>query len=319
MKLSTFVADFGNFELKYLDGAGVPRAIRSIHTRLPQGVNSLGHTKNSPIIEANGSRYHFGVKAYEYRTAEKTVITDKALLARLHLYACMEATQGSYRLVLTHHSPEMVTDDLRRALVAKHDFARNGIPHSVIVKAVEVVPEGMGAYWAARQAGFITPDGYTIVIDIGGGTWLYRVVNASGEIIDGDVFDRMGAYSVASQIAHDNRLRSPARKQGFNVDAGRVMDGFAAGNWYEGTRLSWRDWMGEYVEPWFKEIIGTIRSDCVSHLPRVRRFIVTGGGAHLVRDRLQSNSAFIVMPDPSFANVIGMGERYAQAQLEAVA
>ena len=38
-----------------------------------------------------------------------------------------------------------------------------------------------------------------------------------------------------------------------------------------------------------------------------------------VKNIARNNSAFIVMPDPSFANVIGMGERYAQAQLEAVA
>ena len=177
MSPTTLAFDFGNFELKYLDSKGQPRAIRSIHYRLPQGVNALSTREMSPVIEADGTRYHFGTQAAKYAQHEKTVIADKALLARLHLYACMEATEGTFDLVVSHHSPANAVKDLRKALVARHQFIRNGKRHDITVKGLKVVPEGIGAYWAAARAGFTFPTGYTIVIDLGGGTWLSRVID----------------------------------------------------------------------------------------------------------------------------------------------
>jgi len=320
MKLSTFTADFGNFELKYLDSAGQPRAIRSIHFRLPRGVNALKAYENSPVIEANGTRYHFGTQANKYSSHEKTVVADKALLARLHLYACISATEGSFKLVLSHHSPDLVADDLRKALIARHQFTRNGKQHDITVKAVEVVHEGLGAYWAAKQAGFVPPTGHTILIDLGGGTWLSRVIDSDGEIIASNVADRMGAYALASQIAHDSRLKDGLRRFGItSPDPGVVMDGFTRGHVYAETGVSWGLWLDEYLDGWFKNIFAQIRADYTNQLPYTRRFIICGGGAHLVAHKLTGKEAFVVMPQPNYSNVIGMAEHYTQTQLQAVA
>jgi len=226
-KLKTVALDFGNYDLKSFDGSGTPRAIRSIHRKLPRGVNALIAKRNSPIVSVDGDRYHFGFQAAKYSSHEQTARLDKALLAKLHLYACLEATEGNYRLIVSHHSPEVVAASLRQAMVGKHSYTRNGQPCTLTVKAVEVVPEGMGAYWAARQAGFVPSSGHTIVIDIGGGSWLYRVVDSDGDEIAQDVSDRLGSYALASQIAHDDRLKQPLRRYGLtSADPGKVLEGF---------------------------------------------------------------------------------------------
>ena len=327
-KLPTLAVDFGNYELKSFDGTGKPRAIRSIHRKLPHGVNALVVKRNSPLVEVDGDspsgtrreRYHFGFQASKYSSHEQTARLDKALLAQLHLYACMEATEGTYRLVVSHHSPEYVTADIRKALIGKHSYRRNGQECTITVKAVEVVPEGMGAYWAAHQAGFIPNTGHTIIIDIGGGSWLYRVVDSDGDIIAQSVADRMGSYALASQIALDDRLKSPLRRYGLtSADPGKVLEGFVSGHRYEETGISWADWLDEYRDPWFSNIFSQLRADLASYLPATRRFIVCGGGAHLVSHKLNGNSAFVVMPDPSFANVLGMFERYTAPALQVVA
>lgn len=308
----TIAADFGNFELKVCDGNTAPRAIRSIHFKLPRGVNPLKPYRNSPLVEVDGDRYHFGFQAGKYSSHEKTVIQDKSLLARLHLYASVEATEGRYRLIVSHHSPDVVASVLTKALKGKHSFVRNGKACDITITNVEIVSEGMGAYWAACHAGFTPVTGHTIVIDIGGGSWLYRVVDSSGEVIAESVFDRLGSYALASQIAHDERLKAPLRQFGItSPDPGVVMDGFCNGHTYAETNVSWKTWVDDYLDPWYRNIFGAVRADCTTHLPFTRRFIVTGGGAHLVRDNLKAHHAFVVMPDPNFANCIGMYEQFS--------
>jgi len=310
-KLKTIALDFGNYDLKTFDGITSPQVIRSIHRKLPRGVNPLIAKRNSPLIEIDGERYHFGFQAAKYSSHEQTARLDKALLARLHLYACLSPSDQPHRLIVSHHSPEVVAPTLRQALIGSHRYSRNGQPCTTTIKAVEIIPEGLGAYWAARQAGFVPPSGHVIIIDIGGGSWLYRVIDSDGDIIAQDVSDRLGSYALASQIAHDDRLKTPLRRYGLtSADPGKVLDGFCHGHRYEETGISWADWLDEYRDPWFSNIFSQLRADLAPYLPSTRRFIVCGGGAHLIAHKLKPNDAFIVIPQPNTANVVGMLEHF---------
>ena len=40
-------------------------------------------------------------------------------------------------------------------------------------------------------------------------------------------------------------------------------------------------------------------------LPDTKRFIVTGGGAYLVADKLKDAAAFVVLDKPEIANAVG--------------
>ncbi|MGF1569716.1 MAG: ParM/StbA family protein [Nodosilinea sp.] len=307
--LPMLALDAGNYDLKFYTGNGHPKAIRSVRYQLPQGRDAVSFSEASPLIELpDGRRYHFGAQAYKYRRQQQTVIENKVELARLHLYACLEPLPGGgtdYTLNLQVSTPDPARngEDIKDQLLGRHDFTRNGVEFSITVAAVAVEREGMGAYHYAKTQGMIPANGYTIVIDIGGGTWLTRLVDASGEVIDENIMDRGGTYELATAISFDHRLTDHL---GSSADPCIVMDGFRIEHIYADTGLDWADWLDEYLDPWFKGIFQTVKAQYTPYMPRVTRFLVTGGGSHLISDRLQGHDLFAVMGDPQFANVRGL-------------
>ncbi|HIK55758.1 MAG TPA: ParM/StbA family protein [Synechococcales cyanobacterium M55_K2018_004] len=300
--------DAGNYDLKFFDGTGHPKAIRSVRYQLPSGRDPVRFSEASPLIELpDGSRYHFGAQAYKYRRQQQTVVENKVELSRLHLYACLEPWNGSteyaVRVIASTPDPARSANAIRDQLLGMHEFKRNDLEYRVMVTEVEVEREGMGAYTYARQLGLVPDNGYTIVVDIGGGTWLTRLVDAEGEVLDENVMDRGGAYELAVSISFDKRLTTAL---GTSADPSIVMDGFRNGHTYADTGLSWGGWLDEHLDPWFKGIFQTVRSQYTPFMPRVTRFLVTGGSTHLISERLMGRKLFAVMNDPQFANVRGL-------------
>ncbi|HIK46544.1 MAG TPA: ParM/StbA family protein [Leptolyngbyaceae cyanobacterium M65_K2018_010] len=301
--------DAGNYDLKFYNGNGHPKAIRSVRYQLPQGRDAVSYSEASPLIELpDGRRYHFGAQAYKYRRQQQTVIENKVELALLHLYACLEPLAGGVSeygvdLHISTPDPARNGEAIQGQLLGSHEFTRNGIDFRIKVESVQVEREGMGAYYYAKTQGMIPPNGYTIVIDIGGGTWLTRLVDADGEVIDENVMDRGGTYELAVAISFDHRLTDHL---GSSADPSIVMDGFRVNHAYADTGLAWADWLDEYLDPWFKGIFQTVKAQYTPYMPRVTRFLVTGGGSHLISERLQGHDLFAVMGDPQFANVHGL-------------
>jgi hypothetical protein len=305
----TLAIDAGNYDLKYYDGNGNPKAIRSVRYQLPQGRDAVRYTDSSPLIELpDGTRFHFGNQAYKYRRQQQTVVENKIELARLHLYACLEPVEATIsefplNLYVSTPDPARHAEAIQEQLLGLHEVKRNGVYYRVKVEHVEVEREGMGAYRYAQRLGLIPDSGYTIVVDIGGGTWLTRLVDAEGEVIDENVMDRGGSYELATSISFDKRLGNAL---GTTADPGIVMDGFKNGHVYADTGLSWSSWLEEHLDPWFKGIFQTVRAQYTPYMPRVTKFLVTGGGSHLIAERLAGRKLFAVMPDAQFANVRGL-------------
>lgn len=309
--LRTLALDAGNYDLKYWDGTGHPKAIRSMRFQLPLGRDPVRWSDSSPLIElTDGKRFHIGTQAYKYRRQQQTVLENKVDLAKLHLYACLEPgavvdglCQMSLNLSVSTPEPAKHRDALKNQLLGLHEFKRNDIAFQVTVERVDVEREGLGAYRCAQRMGLIAESGYTIVIDIGGGTWLSRLIDAEGEVIDENVMDRGGAYELATSISFDKRLTNTL---GTTADPGVIMDGFKHGHVYADTGYGWKEWLEEYLDPWYKNIFRTVKSQYTPFMPRVTRFLVTGGSSHLIADRLQGFKLFAVMPEPQFANVRGL-------------
>ncbi len=309
--------DAGNYDLKFWDGTNHPKAIRSVRYQLPLGRDAVRYSEASPLIEmGDGIRYHFGGQAYKYRRQQQTVVENKVELARLHLYACLEPYEGATEFALNVYAstpePARNEDAIRQQLLGMHEFKRNGVDFRVLVERVEVEREGMGAYHFAQGLGLIPESGYTIVVDIGGGTWLTRLVDTEGEVIDENVMDRGGAYELATSISFDRRLTNAL---GTTADPGLIMDGFRNRHTYADTGLTWEPWLEEHLEPWFKGIFQTVKAQYTPYMARVTRFLVTGGGSHLIAERLQGRKLFAVMGDPQFANVRGLFPVLNGAQL----
>lgn len=313
------VLDAGNYDLKFYDGADThPKAIRSVRFQLPQGRDAVSYSDASPLIELpDGRRYHFGAQAYKYRRQQQTVIENKIELAKLHLYTCLEPKESSnseipLNVIVSTPDPIRAASELKAQLLGPHEFKRNGIDVSVKVEAVRVEREGMGAYYYAKQQGIIPDTGYTIVVDIGGGTWLTRLIDTDGEVIDENIMDRGGTYELATAISFDRRLINAL---GTTIDPCLIMDGFRADHTYADTGLSWSGWLDEYLDPWFKGIFQMVKAQYTPYMARVTRFLVTGGGSHLIASRLEGRKLFSVVTDPQFANVRGLFSLSTDTQL----
>jgi Actin like proteins N terminal domain len=310
--------DAGNYDIKFFDGQGTPKAIRSVRFQLPQGRDAVSYSEASPLLELpDGRRYHFGLQAYKYRRQQQTVIENKVELARLHFYASLEPKGNPEQEQIMHllvSTPDPIRSgaDIKAQLLGPHQFTRNGVEVRVKVESVRVEREGMGAYYQARQEGLIPETGYTIVVDIGGGTWLTRLVDAKGEVIDENIMDRGGTYELATAISFDRRLINAL---GTTPDPSVIMDGFRINHVYADTGLAWSGWLDEYLDPWFKGIFQMVKAQYTPYMARVTRFLVTGGGSHLIAQYLEGRKLFAVMGDPQFANVRGLFSLSTDTQL----
>jgi Actin like proteins N terminal domain len=310
--------DAGNYDIKFFDGQATPKAIRSVRFQLPQGRDAVSYAEASPLLELpDGRRYHFGLQAYKYRRQQQTVIENKVELARLHFYASLEPKGNPEQEQVMHlwvSTPDPIRSgaDIKAQLLGPHQFTRNGVEMRVKVESVRVEREGMGAYHQARQEGLIPETGYTIVVDIGGGTWLTRLVDAKGEVIDENIMDRGGTYELATAISFDRRLINAL---GTTPDPSVIMDGFRINHVYADTGLAWSGWLDEYLDPWFKGIFQMVKAQYTPYMARVTRFLVTGGGSHLIAQYLEGRKLFAVMSDPQFANVRGLFSLSTDTQL----
>ena len=297
--------DLGNFGLRAFDGDTV-KTIRSLQTPLAKGQRVLSASEASPIIELDGQRWHVGSQCRYYRSSEATVTGDKTQLAQLHLASCI-AESGDYQLIASHHSPDAYQDFLASALIGDHHYVRNETLIDIAVQSVEVIPEGYGSYHLACMHNYVPSRGYTVLIDIGGSTWLSTVYAANGQVIDHDAHERQGTYALATEIANDDRLRRPLieRYSITSPDPVVIQEGFCANHYYGESDLCWVEWLPEYLDPWWKGITQTLKARYQPHLPSVRRFLVTGGGSHLVAHKLVASDAFIVLPDSDTASVQG--------------
>lgn len=315
--------DLGNFAIKSFDGVNPVSTIRSIRFALPQGVNALRYSNASPLLEIDmkesesgtgsfltGQRIHFGTQVYHYRKQLATVTEDKTKLYKLLALAAIRpgaistsnVSQQEVSLVISHPKPDSVRTELERDLLGVHTYKRNGVMMVTNVRALEVVPEGLGAYLQAKTEGAVPSAGYGLVIDIGGSTVITRLFTSKGELVAEDVKEKQGTYDLAQAIALDRRLTS----QIDNVSSSLILDAFADGSLrYGDSAVSFAEYLDEYRKDWMRNILNTVKSTYAPYLPNIKRMIFTGGGAALVKPLLPNNPLFYVLENPSTANALG--------------
>lgn len=307
MELANFVlaADLGNYEIKSWIGEGYPSAIRSVRSQLSGGTRALKSDDTSPLIEYQGQRYHFGHRAYHYRSRAHTVDGDKVAIALLSTLACCTFPDPEYCLQVrtSHPTPDLVTDRIQHQLLGTHHFKRNNVSHVVHITDVEVWPEGQGAYCYTKTKRLVPAKGLTLLIDIGGGTWLSRLFDPQGEIIDQSSDEKGGVFQLASMLSFDDRLIRAIG--GTRPDPGVIMNSFANQTHYYGemNNASWRSYLSEHLDPWFKGIKAKAKSQYQPYFDSIKCLLLTGGGSLLVQG---SSSGFTIVPEPRFANVLGM-------------
>ena len=307
--------DLGNFQSTAIAGSKYT-TVRSIYSRLPKRVVP-SPSASSPIVEMDGERFHVGEKAQDYRGFQAALIGDKTTCARLLFQSTVPMNAiaaGSVELVVTHHSWDApgVQTQLRRSLAGEHEFFRNGKSHRLVVEKVTIVPEAFGVWHWAFPSG--QHSACSMVVDIGGGSWVAGVLDEHGNPLDTALDTRAGVVQLATNISLDERFLEAFRKRSSGAPKiPAIMAGLAEDNrYFRSPDVDWSDWYGELVADWWRTIVGSVQNRFHDWRDRCDRMIVVGGGAHLIKDRIPKGGAIIVPDPPHLAAIAGTLKAYTR-------
>ena len=297
--------DIGYHSCVAYDGQQVS-TLRSVYAKLPIG-QKAPTLPNTFTLQFGGDRYLVGEGALTQRNYLPFANEDKlsAHLLKLALYALAGA--GKVDLVISHYSADESAEKLTAILEGTHTFILDGDRQDLDVRRVTVLDEGRGSWLIAQQKGLIPTTGYSTIIDLGCDTFIASFYAADGTRVEHQAYPQQGAKSLATAIASDTRLIEAvaASANRSKPQVARVLDGFATGHYYAHTGATWASYFAEYRDNWFKGVFGSIKTDFAHLLPDTKRFIVTGGGAHLVAEKLSKADAFVVLDKPEIANAVG--------------
>lgn len=303
------VFDGGNHgSVTYFGAVGESPVVRSLFTRLPSGMSARRCSQTSPILGIDEGRYHVGIESQFYDGASAVATGDKTNYAKPMFLASVppEVSGKDVILVSLYHSlnPEKVLK-IQRSLEGEHHWTRNGIAMSVDVKAVEVHLEGAGAWHEIHPEG--KADSWSLVIDIGGSTWAASVCDVNGVVEDQTSSVQGGTLALCRKISQDTRLTKPLSSRGVSrPELSDIMTGLEDGHCYVGDPgLSWEAWLDDYRIPWWNGIRDSALAQFQHHRKRINEVIVTGGGAHLVRDFLKDVGGVHIPKRPELAATVG--------------
>lgn len=313
--------DVGNFEIKdWWQGDSQPSAIRSILAEVSSGTKKQRYKANSPLVTykepSTGCErtVHFGTKAYNYLNHNPIVNDDKTSLDIL--LPAIFATVGDYkgitglrtRVRASVPDPARVKEAINSArhhLLATHTYTHNEQTIKNTISEFDVFPEGAGTYWYGRSKGLVPKQGYTCVVDIGGGTWNVLIFDAEGDMVFSFAQERAGGVALANAIASDERL---IKALGTTPKLDIVMDGLANDHVYDQTGISWKDWLKDHLDPWFRYGMLTVQAKSENYLSKVRKYLFTGGNTHLISPYIEGKPMAAIVPYARFANVLGLAE-----------
>ena len=297
--------DIGYHTCVAYDGHTVS-SLRSVYAKLPIG-QKVPALPNTFVIQFGGDRYLVGEGALTQRNYLPFANEDKlsAHILKMALYAL--AGDGKVDLVISHYSADESATQLINILEGTHTFTLDGDRRDLDVRRVTVLDEGRGSWLIAKQKKLLPNDGYTVVIDLGCDTFIASFYAADGNRVEHQPYPQQGVKALATAIAADTRLIEAvaACANRSKPQIARVLDGFASDHYYAQTGASWAEYFDEYRDNWFKGVIGAIKTDYAHLLPELKRFIVTGGGAYLVAEKLANSPAFVVLDKPEIANAVG--------------
>jgi hypothetical protein len=313
------ILDLGNFSVQsFTEGDKNLNIIRSVRADLVNGTRPIEpRSAESPLVMYGKSRTHFGSTAYKYRSMVETVIDDKtdAELAKLVLVSTLppKAGQNSYTVKLHWSLPDPMKEvdgapvgtTLQNALNGTHKYIWNGQEMQVKVIATEPTYEGLAPVIVARSKGLLDKTGYSLCIDIGGGTVNVLVVDEGGNVIDNASFDKQGGVAVAADIAQSPIVKARA---GDELSLARVMDAIADNTHLYCGRVSFADHMDDVVDRWYRNIMMQVQARFKPHFKDITGFLFIGGNARLIEPRIKSKEMMAVFPQPETANLSALRE-----------
>lgn len=321
-----YAIDIGNAFTSKFDGAQVI-SVRSVIADVPSRLNLR---QGSNVIEYGGALYHVGEPAFKYdsyrmmATYNKQVgssLTDSLILL---LNVISSAELGDTTEIVLQ-VPEMLTNyqhDFVKLVHGFHTWVRDGIEYKTKIVVKQVYQEGYGSWYMAQRSNALDYDGYSIVMDLGGGTVITTLFdNSSGEAIKVYTYQHKGVVYLANLLIADYQLRIDNSGNVLTVES--IFKGFENETYRVGVNgASFKPYIPRYTRDWW----GTVWTTTVNAFQKqlqdrtITKVIVTGGGAEIVRpfvDAARSKPAFanlfMVSFDPLHDNIKGIFHAYNES------
>lgn len=318
-----YAIDIGNaFSVRY-DGANV-YSVRSVLAEVPSKNNLR---KFTGVLEHNGSLYHVGDAAFRYDLYRMMAIANKqtgsSLADSLVLFLNLISSPllpNELNVVL--QVPETLTSyqhELVKLINGSHTWMLDGIEYKTMVRVRGVYSEGFGSWYMAKRSGLIDYDGYTAVMDLGGGTAIINLLaNDSGEVIKSYTHQQKGVVYLANLLCADYDLRLD--NNGYIVTVEDIFKGFENETYQIGVNgASFKSYIPRYAKEWWTTLWKTAVNDFQKQFQQrqITKVLVTGGGAEIVRPFVQAaqrkpgwSELFMLSYDPLNDNVKGIFHAY---------
>lgn len=312
--------DIGNAYSLYFDG-NKTRTIRSIVAPVTSANNAR---RGEGLIGYQGEIFHVGENAKKYEMYSMLMNQDKALSidnCLLLLLALLPPQRGTLEenTEVALSFPDMVTTfahDFGNAAKGAKLWNLDRREYKTIIRIAGTYQEGFGSWYMMKRSRSIPDSGYSLVIDIGGGTTLGVLIdNESGEVIKSQTYSRMGVVSLAEMMQGDIDLRY--ENSGDYISTDMILDGIEKGTFQLGVSgLIFKDYYEKYRKLWWKNMFQTkIMSSFANNFRSraINAIIVTGGGAEVVRpfveramDSAGMGKIFCIANNPLEDNVRGV-------------
>ena len=268
------------------------------------GMMAKGNNENPIVINGSSKRW-YGSRAC--LSDHKPIYgRDKVSTARESFTACLRPSDhGRDLIVIASHWDYGNLSDLKTALTGLYKVHRNGETIQCAVTQVLPVLEGLGSYEAVKSK--LDP-GYSLLIELGYGTAEEYLINESGEVVDGQPVTKLGVAKLVDLFAADPSVKAGLgiTSNSTSVNLSLISAALQSETLGKLKADQWSAIKRKHVNAWFDTIQAHISTQYESQSQNLVNFIVTGGGAALLKSVKPDVIEFFTIPDrPQVASVIG--------------
>lgn len=295
-----------------------PLSIRNVYARVPGGSRlSIQGDESNPLVEYEGKRYWFGWRTFRSPALTRVLGIDGDKLddIELKLLASLAPPKGAKEfevsVKISHQTPDLAEQEIKNRLTKTFSYKYCGVETMVHVTDVEVVEESSASleYLRFRYPAILPPKGAVLLIDLGGGTALTKLIDQEGNILARQEFLGLGSIHLAKNLAY--QCLPLYKAVGEQPDVGKIMNGLASGNDYGETgEINFGLWIPEFLGDWVKAIISQTIAYYKTSLPSVSTFLWTGGSSELIKPQVSGKPKMLFHPEPLFGNVLGMSQKF---------
>ena len=251
-----------------------------------------------------------GTAAQNQRKFERVYNRPKFEESLLYLLPCVaQAFDDRDEITLNLHINATEADvnesTLKQKLLGTTRFHCDGRDVNLKVAQVTAFEEGLGAFFLHQAHQPTQPGKFYGVLNLGGATLDALLCDHQGYVYIDNSFrsPKGGAFDLCIELKN---TIAAAYEQARHIPIDFFMDAVKSGDYTLNGDYDFTDLVQPTVDSWFRDLLGNVKAQWETYFHRIDRYVITGGGAYLVKDKLANLNRFHLAIDPIFDNVVGI-------------